>query len=98
MGCTAEELLSRDLTPFWVPPGEVKPISYSVQLPPHLAEFHRLLGQQSELINHNFEGWKITGDNSDAIWVRWNDDINFVELDGNPYRLMRVNGFDEVKV
>jgi PAS domain-containing protein len=98
MGCTAEELLNRDLTPFWVPPGEVKPISYSVQLPPHLAEFHRLLGQQSELINHNFEGWKITGDNSDAIWVRWNDDIKFVELDGNPYRLMRVNGFDEVKV
>lgn len=97
MGCTAEELLSRDLTPFWVPPGEVKPISYSVQLPPHLAEFHRLLSQQSELINHNFEGWKVSGDNSDAIWVRWNDDIRFVELDGNPYRLMRVNGFDEVR-
>jgi hypothetical protein len=56
------------------------------------------LGQQSELINHNFEGWKVTGDNSDAIWVRWNDDIKFVELDGNPYRLMRVNGFDEVRV
>ncbi|CAD5988988.1 hypothetical protein PCC9214_05486 (plasmid) [Planktothrix tepida] len=98
MGCTAEELLSRDLTPFWVPPGEVKPISYSVQLPPHLAEFHRLLSQQSELISHNFEGWKVTGDNSDAVWVRWNDDIRFVELDGNPYRLMRVNGFDEVRV
>lgn len=97
MGCTSEELLSRDLTPFWVPPGEIKPVSYSVQLPPHLAEFHRLLSQQSELINHNFEGWKVSGDNSDAIWVRWNDDIKFVELDGNPYRLMRVNGFDEVK-
>lgn len=98
MGCSAEELLSRDLAPLWVPPGELKPISYSVQLPPHLAEFHKLLSQQSELINHTFSNWKPAGDNTDAHWVIWNDDIRFVELDGNPYRLMRVNGFDEVRV
>ncbi|MFM6358001.1 MAG: hypothetical protein ACKPH7_27255 [Planktothrix sp.] len=97
MGCSAEELLSRDLAPLWVPPGQLKPISYNVQLPPHLEEFHRLLQQQSELINHTFSNWKPAGDNTDAHWVVWNDDIRFVELDGNPYRLMRVNGFDEVR-
>lgn len=97
MGCSDEELLRRDLAPLWVPPGELKPISYSIQLPPHLDEMHGLLRQQTELLSHSFSNWKPAGDSSDAIWTVWNDDIKFVEVEGHPYRLMRVNGFDEVR-
>jgi len=95
MDCSAEELLSRNLAPLWVPPGELKPVSYCVQLPPHLDELHRLLRQQTALVGHTFENWKSAED--DAIWVRWNDDIRYVELDGRSYRLMVVNGFDAVR-
>ena len=92
MNCDASELLSRNLAPLWVPPGQVKPVSYKLQLPPHLDELHRLLQQQTSLTNHKFENWKSAGD--DADWVRWSDDIRYVELDEHPYRLMVVNGFD----
>ncbi len=98
MGCSSEELLRRDLAPLWVPPGELKPINYSVQLPPYLEEFNKLLRQQTELFNHSFSNWKPAGDNSDATWTTWNDDLRVEVIDGHPYRLMRVNGFEVATV
>ena len=94
MGCSSEELLRRDLAPLWVPPGELKPIDYRVQLPPYLEEFNQLLRQQTEVLNHSFSNWKPVGDNSDATWTTWNDDLKVYVVDGHPYRLMRVNGFE----
>lgn len=57
-------------------------------------EFNKLLRQQTELFNHSFSNWKPAGDNSDAIWTTWNDDLRVEVIDGHPYRLMRVNGFE----
>ena len=98
MDCDAQTLLSRHLAQFWTLPGQVKPISYTVALPPNLQEFIKLLKQQSELINHTFCNWKPAGDDNDAYWTEWNDDIKYREIMGHPCRLMIVNGSREVKV
>ncbi len=91
---TPQQLLKRNLSALWVPPQQLKPVSYQEQPPPHLAEILKLLRQQSELNSFSYLGWRNQGDER-AEWGRWTSDIRVREVAKGHYaRLMLHCGWD----
>lgn len=103
MRSTPEELFRKNLSKLWVPPTQLKPITYENQLPPHLQEVHTLLKQTKELMNHSYYGWKNNGDDSESEWVKWTSDIKYRSLGKDRQgrerncRLMVSCGYDVIK-
>ena len=97
LNAAPKDLLAQSLPKLWVPQNQILPIDYEQKLPPQLTDFNTHLRQQSKLESFVFENWRSNYAEGTAIWTRWTNNIEYVELpSGGNARKMVVLGFEPV--